>query len=283
MAWTPILTTEDAILRSAVDPDGDLYYAGSNYGRVYARPGGANWKNVFSRPGGWHVTDIEVDPHDASFVYVSFGPSSGPRIYRLQRFSAAPTAMAAADITANLDPGLVVQTLAVDRLAPFTIYAGLDQAGVYRGRSTDGGATWSWTPYNNGLPNGLDVRDLEIHPATGVMRAGTFGRSAYEMRLEFPVGSLLATEGRVAALRVQDVGTGFGIPSDRLDAEVIIQLDTQPGRAFGFQLRKDTNEAAHRGMLDLLRDAFRRERVVRLAYFRTGLHNGRIVRVFENP
>ena len=68
--------------------------------------------------------------------------------------------------------------------------------------------------------------------------------------------ALLESKGRITFLRVHDVGTGFGPPSDFLDVEVVVQLDSQPGKSFGFQLRNDNNRPARQGMLDLLRDAF---------------------------
>ena len=70
--------------------------------------------------------------------------------------------------------------------------------------------------------------------------------------------ALLQRQGKVTFLRVHDVGTGFGPPGDRIDVEVVFQLDTQPGKSFGFQVRSDANRAARQGMLDLLRDAFNR-------------------------
>lgn len=60
--------------------------------------------------------------------------------------------------------------------------------------------------------------------------------------------------GSVTFLRVHDTG-GFGPPDDHLDAEVIFKLDTQPRRAFGFDLEDDKQRPAHEGMLGLLRDA----------------------------
>lgn len=66
----------------------------------------------------------------------------------------------------------------------------------------------------------------------------------------------LQSTGKITFLRVHDVGTGFGPPSDHINVEVVIQLDSQPGQSFGFRLRTDANRAARQGMLDLLRDAF---------------------------
>jgi hypothetical protein len=67
--------------------------------------------------------------------------------------------------------------------------------------------------------------------------------------------ALLNVEGRLSQLRVVDVQTAFGPPTDRIDAEVIFRLEGKEG-AFGFQLRDDPNRAVRQGMLDLLRDAF---------------------------
>jgi photosystem II stability/assembly factor-like uncharacterized protein len=179
--WQPIFTPPSgSIVRSAVDATVDLYYAGTNQGGLFAGPAGANWQRVFGHPSNAGMTDIEVDPPDPATVYTSFGGTGTGRVYRLTRSSPTPTTMTAVDITADLPSGLRVSAVAVDRVAPLTIYAGTNQ-GVYRGHSTDSGVTWSWTPYNNGLPGGANITELEFHPLTDVMRAATLGRSAFEV------------------------------------------------------------------------------------------------------
>jgi hypothetical protein len=166
-------------------------------------------------------------------------------------------------------------------MAPFTVYVGTN-VGVYRGISSNQGATWNWSFYNNGLPLAI-ISSLNVHPTTGVMLATTFGRSAYVVNTDWPIGTLANAEGRITFLRVHDLGTGFGPPSDFLDVEVVVALDTLPGRAFGFQLRADGEEFAAHGMLDLLRDAFSRNSRVSIDYTRTGLRNGLILRVADLP
>ena len=94
---------------------------------------------------------------------------------------------------------------------------------------------------------------------------------------------VLQVRGRPAFLRVHDVGTKFGPPTDQIDVEVVVGLDTEPGRAFGFQLRADIEETTRRGMLDILRTAFTDARPVRLDYRRTGLNNGVVLRVADLP
>ena len=115
------------------------------------------------------------------------------------------------------------------------------------------------------------------------MLAATYGRSAYEVNTDFPIGALANAQGRITFLRAHDVGTGFGPPTDAIDGEVVIRLDTLPGRAFGFQLRADSRESVAHGMLDLLRVAFERNSRVSIDYIRTGLRNGRILRVADLP
>jgi hypothetical protein len=90
----------------------------------------------------------------------------------------------------------------------------------------------------------------------------------------------LQASGKISFLRVHDVGSGFGPPSDFIDVEVVIQLNTKPGESFGFQLRADANRAARQGMLDLLRDAFNNNWTVTIDYDITPpKKNGVIVRV----
>ena len=103
------------------------------------------------------------------------------------------------------------------------------------------------------------------------------------MNTEPPIRSLLNASGKITLLRAHDIGTKYGPPWDQIDADVIVQLDTQPGKAFGFQLRNESGEGAHAGMLNRLRDAFNRDRIVSIDYIRTGLRNGQLIRVMNNP
>jgi hypothetical protein len=65
-------------------------------------------------------------------------------------------------------------------------------------------------------------------------------------------------QGKVTLLRVHDLGTRYGPPTDEIDAEVVIWLSTTQAQneAYGFQLRNDNNGPSRKGMLNILRDAF---------------------------
>jgi hypothetical protein len=254
-----------------------LTFTGTTAGTIFASADGATFVAIYAPAAAARSTDVEPDPFDASVVFAS-ALGSSERVVRLLRQPGATLAYTATDITANLPASVNVNALAVDPFRPHTIYAATS-AGIFRGQSADGGRVWSWSPYIDGIHPASDVRDLEVHPTTGVMRAGMFGRGAYEVFTDDPIGSVLSASGRIALLRAHDVGTKYGPPEDQLDVEAVVQLDTMPGRAFGFTLRPGPEAQDHAGMFDLLRDALRRNRPVVFDYIRTGFRTGRIIRV----
>ena len=93
--------------------------------------------------------------------------------------------------------------------------------------------------------------------------------------------ALLNFNGKLTMLRVHDVGSKFGPPSDQIDVEVVFKLNTQPDKAFGFTMRNDGNGPAHRGMLDLLRSGFDHNWSVSTdAEIGDGKKNGKSIRVW---
>jgi hypothetical protein len=92
---------------------------------------------------------------------------------------------------------------------------------------------------------------------------------------------LLQSTGKLKMLRVHDVGTKYGPPTDQIDVEVVIQLTTTGDKSFGFKLRNDTNRPAHQGMLDILRDAFNHNWNVTVDYsIETGKKQGEMIRAW---
>ncbi len=272
------ITLQNQALGNAPVPIGLVYIAGDR-GNIYAGPFNNTWKAIYSQPGHSRIADLEVDPLHPEILYAAFYAANGSRLHRLKRTGAPPFQFQETDITGNFPSSIRPYCIGVDVFNPNTIYVGAS-AGVYKGTSSDQGVTWSWTPFSNGMPAAAQVIDLEVHPVTGVMRAGTFGRGVYEINTTTEtVGSLLALEGRVTLLRVHDLGTRYGPPLDEIDVEVVVQLDSAPEQAFGFSLREGNQEADHEGMLSLLRTAFKQNRKIRIDYTRTGIRNGIILRV----
>jgi photosystem II stability/assembly factor-like uncharacterized protein len=288
-AWQLILSPASGaggIVTTAIDPYADLYYAGTTAGNIYAGRDGKNFAEVFKHDNSCWTDDLELSPTDSSIIYAAFYAFNGAkRVYMLKRLATPPSSKSdftVLDITSDLPNNILVNTLAVDRMNPWTILAGTTK-GVYRGSSSDGGTTWTWSFYNTGMPAGVDIIDLEVQPKTGVVRAATAGRGVYEINTGTPIGTLLAAQGKITMLRIHDVGTGYGPPADRLDGEVVVRLDTTGDMALGFQLRKDSNEQERRGLLKLLRDAFAEGTAVRIEYIKTGFKVGTIKRVIEIP
>ena len=81
-----------------------------------------------------------------------------------------------------------------------------------------------------------------------------------------PPPVLLESEGHITFLRVHDLGTGFGPAGDFIDVEAVVQIDSEPGKSFGFQLRNDKFRPSREGQLNLLRDAFNHNSTVLLDY-----------------
>jgi hypothetical protein len=92
---------------------------------------------------------------------------------------------------------------------------------------------------------------------------------------------LLQTSGKLTFLGVIDLGTRWGPPSDFIDVEVVIKLDSHPHSSFGFQLRDDNNRPAREGMLALLQDAFNHNLTATINYdIELDKTNGVIIRVW---
>ncbi len=198
-SWSALsLTPAGNVIRAAVDSTRDLYYAGTDAGRIFVGPGGDGWQEILADPELKFVSDLEVDFARPDVVYAAFAPSfkvdrncggtaGTRRIYQLTRTSPdlPSVSVTAVDITSDLPAGLCVNALAVDPQLPRTLYAATNR-GVYRGRSSLSGGPWVWGRYNSGMPP-ADVRDLEVHPINHHVFAATFGRGAFEVTLETTV------------------------------------------------------------------------------------------------
>ena len=82
-------------------------------------------------------------------------------------------------------------------------------------------------------------------------------------------------------LQAHDRESGYGAPPDFIDADAVFQLDTEPGRTFGFTMRDDADRVAHQAMFDLLRHAFDHSHPVQADVdLAAGMNNGRAQRVW---
>ena len=134
----------------------------------------ATWTDVSPGLPPRSVTRIAVDPIDPNTVYVSYSGFSGTidtqgHVFRTTNGGANWT-----DISGNM-PNVPVNDLVIDPDLAQTLYIGTD-AGVMV--TTNGGTTWS--TLGNGLPL-VVVDSLVLHRGARILRAGTHGRSVWDI------------------------------------------------------------------------------------------------------
>ncbi len=174
-----------ALAVAASDPN--TVYLGNSAG-VYvstnAKSGsGATWANIsaglplnlaqcnYYGPTCVYFTRIAVDFSNPSTAYATFASNVSGRVYKTVNGGGSWT-----DISGDL-PNLKVNDIAIDPDLPNTLYIATER-GVYS--TADGGNTWNLL--GTGLPN-VTVTGLKLHRPTRILRAATFGRSAWDLQL----------------------------------------------------------------------------------------------------
>jgi photosystem II stability/assembly factor-like uncharacterized protein len=153
--------------------DSQVVYAGGANGELWVTTnGGGDWQQSFTPVFRW-VTRLAVDPDDAAIAYVTLSgyetaAITTPHIYRTADFGRTWT-----DISGNL-PDAPVNDVIIDPFHQGRLYVGTD-VGVFK--TNDLGA--HWTAYGSGMPINV-VTDLDYHPPTRTLVAGTYGRSIFK-------------------------------------------------------------------------------------------------------
>lgn len=148
----------------------DYLYAGTTDGNVWRTlDGGNNWDNITSTLPDRYVTGVYGSPNDTNTVFVTH---SGylyndylPHIHK--SINKGDTWI---DITGDL-PQVAVNDLLVIEGKDSLLFAATD-AGVY---GTINGGT-NWFRVGNNMPT-IIIEDVEYNPSTGMLVAGTHGRS----------------------------------------------------------------------------------------------------------
>ena len=159
--------------------DSNIIFVGTDDGRVwYSSNFGASFSEIGITSGAlplrW-VTRVTADRHDTDILYVTLsGYVSGSPMPHVFKFDLNPFSVT--DISSNL-PDAPVNDIISDDDDPLSLFVGTD-VGVYR--TIDGGASWS--AYSAGMPI-APVHDLDYHPATRTLIAGTHGRSIFKVKV----------------------------------------------------------------------------------------------------
>ncbi|AFL82113.1 hypothetical protein Aeqsu_2660 [Aequorivita sublithincola DSM 14238] len=279
MPWRQIFNPSGQdVAHIAIDKKTHTLFAGTLTGRIYKSTNEQDFEVLFNHPSIRPSIDIQPDPHNENRLYLAFNSINAGRVYIGNKRNGQ---YVFTDISSNLPDNIRVNTIAVDLMRDRTIFAGTLIDGIYKGVISVDGTSCNWSRYINGLPNGITVTDLEVQPITGVLRAVTFGRGAYEVNTDNPIGSTLSAEGKINFLRLHNVGGGYGSGYDMLDAEVIVKIDSQTEMSFGMQLRKNENEKSALNMYRMLQKAFQQNENIMLEYVRKSIHSGIIKRIIN--
>ncbi|HKS53090.1 MAG TPA: hypothetical protein VJS67_14590, partial [Pseudonocardiaceae bacterium] len=174
--WTRLAYPNGGSATGMYVPDADTVLVGLGDGRVLRTTWtGVTWGalTALTTPrAAASVTDIGVDPGNASRVWATYATVNGGRVYRSDDAGATW-----ADCTSNL-PNLPVTAIALD---PWNANRAWVSAslGVYQ--TLDGGG--SWAGFASSLPHAY-VGDLVFHPHARVLRAGLRNRGAWEIPVD---------------------------------------------------------------------------------------------------
>jgi hypothetical protein len=134
--------------------------------------GGAPWSTTSAGVPNGSLMNAVADPADPNRAFLLAG-EAGVALTTDGGASWIP-------VTGTLPSGTFVVDGAIDPSDPGTFYLATN-IGVFRGVITAGGGTASavWTPFDEGLPDGLNVTDMSVNPATHVLTISSFGHAAY--------------------------------------------------------------------------------------------------------
>jgi len=214
-SWTaisPDLTTDNGfwsvVTSIAVAPtNSNTIYVGTGDPQVQVTKNaglGVNstWTNVSAGLPPRILTQVAVDPTVSTTAYATFSGFSGFGDSLGHVFKTTNGGTAWTDISGNL-PNDPVNALVIVPDSPSTIFVGTD-TGVYY--TTNSGT--SWTPLVDGLPT-IPVMSLSIYNPGRLLRAGTFGRGAWDINFSTLLSSstTVALSSTSLSFGYQDVGT----------------------------------------------------------------------------
>ncbi len=181
--WTQLTALPASPAGTIVDfrvapSNNQVIYVARSGGLFKTINGGTSWTTVTGTlpVGSAAISRVSVAPNDPNTVLVTFsGYSSGNKVFRSTNGGTSWT-----NISTGLPnlPANCVTHMPGSTTGAF--YVGMD-IGVYYIDNT----YTSWQPYFVGLTN-APIFDLEVHQASGKLRAATYGRSVWEVDIFNP-------------------------------------------------------------------------------------------------
>lgn len=177
---SPNLPAGDSVAFLAIAPSSSFqtYYVGlgGTAPTVWRTPnGGTNWQTATTGLPTSSPVAGTVDWSNPSRAFASF---AGNGVYITTDTGASWNPINGSGITAL--PSSVVTGIVVDPFDVNTLYVST-WIGVFKGAITPGSPpTASWTPFDEGLPDGMDINDIWVNTVTGVLTIGTMGHGAFQ-------------------------------------------------------------------------------------------------------
>lgn len=153
--------------------DANVIYAGTPTKLYRTTNGGTSWTSIVSGlpTSQATITSIAVSNTNSNKIWVSFsGYVSTAKVYYSSNGGTTWT-----NVSTGL-PNIPVNTIEYQNGSDDAIYVGTDVGIYYKSN------TVAWTSFMTGLPN-VKVQDLDIHYATGKIRAATYGRGLWQSDL----------------------------------------------------------------------------------------------------
>lgn len=172
-SWTNLGSDGRGAFAVGINDPARLYAAVNSSIQTSANTGGS-WTTITGPWPGLTITDIAVDPADASRVWVTLGGyTAGQKVYESTNAGASWT-----NVSGSLpnSPALSIAYENTGGSPMDAIYVGMAVGVYYQSDATP------WTAYATGLPN-VPIFDLEINHTNAKIRAGTYGRGLWESPL----------------------------------------------------------------------------------------------------
>jgi hypothetical protein len=149
-----------------------------------------------------------------------------------------------------------VTAVGIDPLGTDTVLAAIQDNGIFRG-TRDSSGKWTWVPYNNGIPVGANVTDIEAR-SDGSIAAATYGRSVFLLTSRSTAPPTLTAVGHVIEFEEEGDDSHPGKPIPKFTTA---ELDSKPGFLF---------TTTKLGGTGVLAEAFRNHRKVKITYTESG-------------
>jgi hypothetical protein len=188
----------------AVAPsDSNTVYVATTDSRIHvstnAINGAVNWTDISHGLPNRYITQVIVNPANSMTAYVTFSGYSGFVDNQGHVFTTTNGGLTWSDISGTL-PNVPVNDIVVDPDIANTLYIATD-VGAFS--SSDNGNTW--TILGGGLPRVI-IMGLRLHRPTRVLRAGTYGRSMWDLQLS-SVPSPVSLSATTMVFNSERVGT----------------------------------------------------------------------------